>query len=474
MPALAKELREAVLQAAIQGKLTEQSSEDETAEELFIELQKAKKELIKNKAILAKQSTEPFYDEYPFDIPDNWKWVQLSDVSIIQEGAGIRKHQYTKSGTQLLSVTNILDGGIDLKKKEIFVSTEEYKQKYIHLTPQRGDIVTACSGGSWGKVAIFDRDESTMLNTSTLRMRFFKDIANNDYLYTLCKSDFFKNQLTKQLSGMQPNFGYAHYSRICFPLPPLNEQQRIVERIKELIGKIDEYEKIENQLVELQKKFPGEMRDALLQAAMQGKITERHKEDSQIDLKSSNICDYLDYVIFPFDIPDNWHWVKLSDLCSVTGGYAFKSHNYSETGVRVVRISDFNENGFVNSKIVRHSYSETFKQFEIKIKDIIMCMTGGTVGKNLFIEQLEEKMVTNQRVAIIRCKRLLLPEYLNRVINSPFIQDIITQSKNSTNDNISMDTINSFPIPLPPLAEQKRIIDKLDQLLPLCQSLKDN
>ena len=216
----------------------EQRAEEGTAEELVSMLLQSKAELEQKKLILKKAPTEPFYtaeDLKEWDIPDTWRWVQLSNVSIIQEGAGIRKWQYRDNGTQILCVTNILEGAIDVHKKELYISTEEYEQKYLHLTLNEGDIVTSCSGGSWGKIAFYNIPKTMMLNTSTLRMRFFNDLADNNYLYYVCKSQFFKRQLLLQLSGMQPNFGYAHYSKIMLPLPPLAEQKRIVAKIEELL-----------------------------------------------------------------------------------------------------------------------------------------------------------------------------------------------------------------------------------------------
>ena len=167
----------------------------------------------------------------------------------------------------------------------------------------------------------------------------------------------------------------------------------------------------------------------------------------------------------PFEIPDSWEWIHLQDVAHVNGGMAFKSVDFSQIGTRVIRISDFNENGFVNKKIVRHPYSEIYSPYLLEIKNIILCMTGGTVGKSLFIKELSEPMMTNQRVATIKIFGAL-EEYVNMVILSPMTQSVITDSKNSTNDNISMDTINKFWIPLPPLAEQKRIVAKIEELLP--------
>lgn len=168
----------------------------------------------------------------------------------------------------------------------------------------------------------------------------------------------------------------------------------------------------------------------------------------------------------PFELPENWCWCRLKSIAFVNGGYAFKSHNYTHNGYRVIRISDFNENGFVNTKIVRHPYDESLSMFLLKNKDILLCMTGGTVGKSLFVKELSEPMLTNQRVATIRSLGIS-EEYLYMVILSPITQAVITFSKNSTNDNISMDTINDFYIPLPPLDEQKRIVSQYKEILPL-------
>lgn len=240
-----EDMKKSLLQEAIKGKLVEKRPEEGNASNIIIELLNEKQKLLEEGKLYKKKPTAPFFDgNYPFDIPETWSWVQLSDVSIIQEGAGIRKYQYKVDGIQLLCVTNILENNIDLSKKQLFVSEEEYFEKYQHLTPLKGDILTACSGGSWGKVAIYNLDDTIMLNTSTLRLRFFGDLSNNKYLYYVTQSAFFKEQLKRQLVGIQPNFGYAHYSRIEFPLPPLAEQKRIVEKLDEMLPYCDELLKI--------------------------------------------------------------------------------------------------------------------------------------------------------------------------------------------------------------------------------------
>ena len=167
----------------------------------------------------------------------------------------------------------------------------------------------------------------------------------------------------------------------------------------------------------------------------------------------------------PFDIPDSWEWVRLGNISIINGGYAFKSTDYISDGTRVIRISDFNENGFVNKSIVRHKFDDALQDFLIEKGNIILCMTGGTVGKSYFVKEIPEPMMTNQRVATIKILKAI-EDYINLVVVSPITQKVIQDSKNSTNDNISMDTIKGFFIPLPPLPEQQRIVDKLKELEP--------
>jgi type I restriction enzyme S subunit len=330
----AQDLKNSILQLAIQGKLVEQREEEGTAEELIANLLDTKKELLKENKIYKKKPTEPFYysEELPFDIPESWRWVQLSDISIIQEGAGIRKYQYRDSGIQLFSVTNILDGSIDLEKKQLYVSEEEFKEKYTHLQLNKGDIVTACSGGSWGKVAVYDNEATVMLNTSTLRLRFFEDLGNNDFLYHIVQSAFFKRQLQEQLVGIQPNFGYAHYSRICLPIPPLEEQKRIVAKIEELMPYVDKYDVAYSEMEELNKKFPEDMQKSILQYAIQGKLVEQRKEDGtakellekieaekkqlikeKVIKRQKNLPEVTEEEI-DFEIPQSWEWTRLEAI----------------------------------------------------------------------------------------------------------------------------------------------------------------
>lgn len=163
----------------------------------------------------------------------------------------------------------------------------------------------------------------------------------------------------------------------------------------------------------------------------------------------------------PFEVPSSWIWCRMGDCVSIIGGYAFKSYDLkSSLGIRVIRISDISEKGIVNKNIVKYNGNEDLTQYLIKRNDILIAMTGGTVGKSLLLtEELSEPLLLNQRVAIIR-NIWINVEYLNAFLHSPYIKQIIDKKKNSTNDNISMSDLNGFLIPLPPLKEQYRIVER--------------
>jgi type I restriction enzyme S subunit len=237
------------------------------------------------------------------------------------------------------------------------------------------------------------------------------------------------------------------------------------------------------------------LKGLILQLAIQGKLTKKWREQNpnvesaavllekiqeekvqlikEKKIKKEKVILEVEDREIPFGIPVGWKWEKLANISVINGGFAFKSSKYVEEGVRVIRISDFDEKGFKDKKIVRYIYNSDLADYKLEEKNILMAMTGGTVGKTLFVESLEEVMVVNQRVATIKLIPLISEEYINYVIQSRLIKDIVDDAKNSTNDNISMGNIKNFFIPIPPLEEQKAIVKIVNQLLQEVQALEE-
>ena len=174
----------------------------------------------------------------------------------------------------------------------------------------------------------------------------------------------------------------------------------------------------------------------------------------------------------PYVLPDTWEFVQLDQIALFTGGFAFKSSQYEEEGTRVIRISDFDERGLINKNIVRYEYTSKHEPFLLAKNDLLMAMTGGTVGKSLLLNEVPEPLLVNQRVAGIRLFIGIEPRYLKYVLQTNLIQGVIEEAKNSTNDNISMGDIRGFLIPLPPTGHQCLLIEKIDELMALCDQLE--
>ena len=472
-----EQLKASILQYAIQGKLVEQRPEEGTGEELYRQIQAEKQRLIKEGKIKKEKALpEIAEDEIPFDLPDSWKWVRLNAVIVLLSGSDLTPNKYNNSCKGIPYIT----GASNIEGEKLVINRwTEYPNNIAH----NGDLLLTCKG-TVGITTILNEPE---VHIARQLMAITAIELNLKYLKYFVESHV--DVLKAKAKSLIPGIERDNVLKLLLPLPPLAEQHRIVAKIEELLPYVDRYAAAYEKLEQFNAKFPEDMKKSILQYAIQGKLVEQRPEEGtgkelyrQIQeekkrlikegtiKKEKPLAEIAEDEI-PFDIPENWKWVQLGNLASINGGFAFKSTNYTTEGVRVIRISDFNETGFVNDKIVRYPYDDSLSQYVLDVKNILLCMTGGTVGKSLFITKLDEKMVVNQRVATIKVESVL-PEYVYQVILAPITQKVIQDSKNSTNDNISMDTIKSFLIPLPPLAEQKRIVAKLEEILPLCERLK--
>ena len=295
-----------------------------------------------------------------------------------------------------------------------------------------------------------------------------------------------------------------------FPLPPIERQRELSnlfvslqEKQKELSAEYEkqtEYAKLLRQSIlqqaiegkltadwrkqnPVQKGNPDYDAEALFEQIQKGEVSPSLQPASQFSAtpsagsnaarnpRSKSLAPITDEEK-PFEIPEGWKWVRLGNVSRINGGYSFKSTEYTEKGIRVIRISDFNENGFVNSKIVRYKDSDAIKPYHLEEKNILMALTGGTVGKSFFVSSLDETMAVNQRVATIKIDNIR-PEYVNILVKSLTAQKIIQEAKHSSNDNISLPDLTEMPFSLPPLKEQEEIVNKVETLLAKVTTLEN-
>ena len=482
----AKDLKNALLQEAVQGKLVPQIASEGNARDLLEEIRKEKAKLVKEGKIKKeKPLPELTEEEIPFDIPENWCWCRLGKIvpfgtcknaepnEIEEEDWILDLEDIEKDSGKILAFKTKKQ--IDAKStKHVFIKGNVL---YSKLRPYLNKCVIAPKNG---------------FCTSEILPLDFGEHIYNKYAQLYLMSPFFVDYTNSLSFGVKmPRLGTEDGKKALFPLPPFAEQKRIVAAIEKFMPLIEEYGKKETELKALNEQIGTLTKKAILQEAVQGKLVpqiaaegnakdlleEIKKEKAKLvkegKIKKEKPLPEISENEIPFDIPESWGWCRLGEISTFNGGYAFKSGNYvtKENGVRVLRISDFDETGIKEKNPVYYPFNTEMENYKLSVNDIIMCMTGGTVGKSYLVKILNEEMYVNQRVADIKCPGLVDIDYIYSVILSHHIQASIQDNKNSTNDNISAELIRNFIIPLPPLAEQKRIVAAIEKMLPLCEKL---
>ena len=490
------DLRQSVLQAAIQGKLTQQLPEDGTAADVLASITAEKEQLIKDKKIKKEKPLAPIpVDEIPFDIPDNWVWVRLQTIAQSIVDCPHSTPIYFENETSYCAIdTNCIDEFGNIIKFR-YVNQKTYEKRTERLIPLANDIVYTREG-SICRAAILPDGKNICLGQRVMLIRSSSGVSV-DYLKTILMAP----QTVVSLTKMQKGIGAKHINvkdvcALTFPLPPLAEQHRIIARVDELMAKIDELETVEKELVALKKAFPGDMKASLLQAAMQGKLTRQLPEDgSAADLLASIKVEKeqlnkekkikkekplapIPADEIPFDIPDNWEWVRLGEIGSFTRGSGIKRTDITESGFPCIRYGElYTTYKGKFSHTVSYTSQEVFqKAFKAQKNDILMALT----GENNFDIALARVYSGDNIIAYggdmtkftpLKCNA----QYIAFVINSAYGIDCKRKmAKGNIIVHISNDNLATIPIPLPPLAEQQRIVEKMDKLLPLCDALKED
>ena len=468
MIGICEDLRKSVLQAAIQGRLTKQLPEDGNAESLYAEIQKEKQKLIKEGKIKKeKPLPEITEDDIPFDIPENWKWVHLCDVGYTQTGntPPTKSPEYYGNDIPFIGPGDImLNGTINYSHNAL-----SFLGKDVARIAVEGTILQVCIGGSIGKSAITLKDIAFNQQINSIT----PILCCSPYLYAVIDSSYFKSMLIDNSGGTAtPIINRGFWDKMPFPLPPLAEQKRIVARVDELMKRIDEMEKTEKDITALYESFPRDMKASLLQAAIQGKLTEQLASDGDAETLYAEILKEKQRLIkegkikkekpipeitdddIPFDIPENWKWVHLHDVIYHVGNknnQILAKEIKAEGKYPVVSqganlIDGYCDNG------------------ERQVLDYPVVMFGDHT-KN--VKYIDFPFVIGADGTKFMKSILSNPRYL-------FYWTLFSASQLHNRGYARHYTLLAQVLfPLPPFAEQKRIVEKLDQLLPLCDSMKE-
>ena len=492
-----QELKYSILQLAIQGKLVEQRPEEGTAEELYQQIQEEKQKLIKDGKIKkGKSLPEITVDEIPFDIPESWKWVRLSQLfSVLNGDRGKNypaKSTLSHEGIPFISALN-LDGKSVIEDDNLLRLSEQQYERLGNGKLIRDDIVV-CIRGSLGKHGRYPFDKGAIASSLVILRAFTNDDILAEFLMMYLDTPLFFSEIRRYDNGTaQPNLAAKNLEQFLVPLPPLAEQRRIVAKIEELLPYIDLYEKAWNRLEDLNKRFPVDMQKSILQMAIQGKLVEQRPEEGTAEelyqqiqkekkelikagkIKKGKPLPEITEDEIPFDIPVDWIWIRLRDICVkiVDGDHNPPSGTKIRTEYLMLSAQNINNNTLVNLEKVRYLTKEIFykenERTKVEKGDIFLT-TVGTLGRSCVYEG--NFNITFQRsVSVI--STLIHNRYLKFVFDSPYIQQyMVSNSTGTAQKGFYLNQVENLAIPLPPLAEQKRIVAKLEEILPLCERLK--
>ena len=474
-----QELKNSILQLAIQGKLVEQHPEEGTAEELYKQIQTEKQALIKaGKIKKEKPLPEISEDEIPFEIPESWKWVYIGDIFLHNTGKAQNASGST-NGTirKFITTSNLYWGYFDFSKVKEMPFTE---QEIERCSARKGDLLV-CEGGDCGRSAIWTYDEEVCIQNHVHRLRPYHELSI-EYYYYLFHLYKFTGRLRGRGVAIQGLSSDAIHKVIC-PLPPLAEQKRIVAKIEELLPLIDRYEKAWSRLEDFNKRFPGDMQKSILQMAIQGKLVEQRPEEGtgeelyrQIQaekqalikagkIKKEKPLPEITEDEIPFEIPESWKWVRFGNAISLLSGTDFKPEEYNNHAKGIPYItgaSSLSETG-----VLVNRWTET-PQVIAENGDVLLVCKGSGYGKTVICD-IDQAHIARQIMAI---KKL---NSANMQFVMIFLKANLQQIKANGQGvipGIDRGSVLSMRFPLPPLAEQKRIVARLAELLPLCERLK--
>lgn len=486
-----QELKNSILQLAIQGKLVEQRPEEGTAQELFAQIQAEKQRLIKaGRLKKEKPLPEITEDEKPFDIPESWMWVRVGDCGSWGSGATpSRTHLEYYDGTIPWLKTGDLNDGVITNVPE-YITALALEKTSVRLNPI-GSVLMAMYGATIGKLGILGIEATT--NQACCACIPYEGLLNKFLFYYLmaARTTFVK----MGEGGAQPNISKEKIVNTLFPLPPLAEQKRIVAKIEELLPYIDRYEQAWSKLEQFNSRFPEDMKKALLQYAIQGKLVEQRPEEgtgeelfAQIQaekqrliqagkIKKEKPLPEITEDEKPFDIPDSWKWVRLDGIAYQIGDIDHKMPpTVQSDGVPYISPLNFTKDEGIDFDGAKQISMEDFVNLSKKCipeKNDIIFPRYGTIGVIRMVSTDRKFLVSYSCCTIKNIEHLMSPKYIFYVLQTWLIKDEINRYINKTTQpNVGLKSIKMFLFPLPPLAEQKRIVARLEEILPLCERLK--
>lgn len=471
-------IRSKILDLAIRGQLTEQLPEDGTAEKLYQQIQEEKAVLIKT-GIIKKEKQLPRIqaEEVPFSLPESWKWVYLGEL--FQHNTGKALNASDRQGQMLdyITTSNLYWDRFELDDLKQMPFTESEIEK---CTVKKGDLLL-CEGGDIGRSAIWPFDYDMRIQNHIHRLRKYSDSICTEFYYYLLW--FYKQ--TGRINGIGiglQGFSSKRVHSLVVPFAPYSEAVRVVEKVKAAFSILDTIDTLQAEYAENRVS----LKSKLIEAAIQGKLTEQLSEDGMAEelyqqiqaekqklirtgkIKKEDLISEVAEEEIPFEIPGNWKWIRLKDLGIFSGGKtpSMKNKSYWENGVVPWVTSKDMKQKYISSSEMLISESAADEMAIHPEKTVLFVVRSGILRRLFPVAILTEKGTINQD---LKALELFIPdmcEFVYYLLKGFEPTILFRYAKDGTTvNNIVFDALLTMPIPLPPLPEQRRIVAKLDELI---------
>ena len=448
-------------------------------------------------------------DELPFEIPATWRWARLGTIARKLTDGTHQTPKYCQAGVPFLSVKDISNGNVSFASCK-FISEAEHKLLYSRCDPQFGDILLS-KVGTTGIPVLVDTDAQFSLFVSVALLRIFNECVYNKYILNAMLSPFSQMQVEDNTRGVgNKNWVMRDIAHTLIPLPPFAEQKRIVAKIEKLMPLIEEYGKMEETRLQLDADLPAALEKSILQEATQGKLVPQDPNDEPASELLKRIAaerkalikagilkrDKGESLIFrgsdrlayetrngetaciqdeiPFEIPDSWEWVRLGSVCSIVRGSGIKRSDTTDSGSPCIRYGEIYTTYGYSFQTAKSFTSEfvAAKCHKAHSCDVLCTLTG------------ECKEEIAKATAYLGTEAIAIGGDLARISNHPynpmllvyfmFSPFMLSQKADKSNGDIIVhigkEAIEDLLIPLPPRAEQERIVDKVANLLSVIKS----
>jgi len=489
-----QQLKNSILQEAIEGRLVPQDPNDEPASVLLDKIRKEKAKLVKEGKLKKKdlEETPISEDEKPFKAPNGWEWKRLSDLALDSAdgpfGSNLKREHYTNDKeVRIIQLSNIgEDGWIDRNTK---YTTFEHLKVISRSEAFAGDIIIAKMMPAGRAIICPSNDVKYVLSSDAVRFDFYKEIERK-FLYYAINSKVFLNQVYSEVQGItRVRTSLSKLRTYVLPLPPLAEQKRIVAKIEELLPKVEEYGKAQEALDKLNEELPERLKKSILQEAIQGRLVPQDPNDEPASVLLDKIRKEKAKLVKegklkkkdleetpisedekPFEIPESWEWVRLGVIS--TYAHTKKKINAVNAAPNMwgLDLEDIEKGGkLLSLKLVRERKAIGDKTFFSK-GDILYSKLRPYLLKILIAPK---DGICTPEIIPFTCYGNISKEYIVGLLKSAYVDNYI----NSVTFGIKMprvatETMASLIVPLPPLAEQHRIVAKIEQLMKEIDKLK--